>query len=43
VALIYAEDCRAAGIEPRVGTWLLFRDGAHPKGACGAIDIERLG
>jgi hypothetical protein len=42
--IIFAEDCRRAGIEPKPGTRLIYSIGARPgTGVTCAIGLERLG
>jgi hypothetical protein len=40
---IFADDCRAAGIVPVVGSRLIYTIGGHARGSTAAIDLERLG
>jgi hypothetical protein len=41
---IFAADCRAAGIEPRVGARLAYVVGNRPpNGPTAAIELEKLG
>jgi|HubBroStandDraft_6_1064221.scaffolds.fasta_scaffold1386396_2 hypothetical protein len=40
---IFAEDCRAAGIAPVVGSRLIYTIGAHARTGNGAVGLEKLG
>jgi hypothetical protein len=40
---IFADDCRAAGIAPVVGSRLIYTIGGLPGGSTGAINLEKLG